>query len=92
VLLEPGDWQFDYGLIYSIQQFDFPLLKALPNGPGPADDQVIVTQTDFNRRVLFVPFAFRYGWSDRVQLYANVPVGYRNTELATSPVTDPKYT
>jgi hypothetical protein len=75
-LLRPGQWQFDHGLVYALQEFDFPVLV----GGNPA-------RADLRSRALFVPLAVRYGWNRRTQLFANLPVGWANTELAT-PVGD----
>ena len=75
-LLRPGQWQLDYGLVYALQEFDFPVLI----GGNPA-------RADLRSRALFVPLAVRYGWNRRTQLFANLPVGWANTELAT-PVGD----
>ncbi|MDG2222503.1 MAG: hypothetical protein P8L85_14085 [Rubripirellula sp.] len=76
-LLRPGQWQFDYGLVYALQEFNFPVLI----GANPA-------RADLRSRALFVPLAVRYGWNRRTQLFANLPVGWANTELATPVVDD----
>lgn len=78
VLLGAGEWQFDYGLIYSHQEFDYPTIN-----------NAILTRADLTRRQLFVPLAFRHGITDYLQSYINVPLGYSHSELATSPQTDP---
>jgi hypothetical protein len=78
VLLRAGEWQFDYGFYYFNSEFDFPAV----NGG-------FLTRADLVRRQFVVPFAFRYGWSDRLQLFTNVPVGWRHNEIVTSPLTDP---
>ena len=36
----------------------------------------------FRQRLLEVPLAVRYGWSDRVQLFLNAPVGWSHSELS----------
>lgn len=76
VLLKPGDWQVDIGLVYSYQQNDVPL--ALLDGGGNISD---VVEAQVRQRELFIPFAFRYGWTKKTQLFINVPVGWANTEL-----------
>lgn len=35
------------------------------------------------RRAVLIPFALRYGWNCRTQLFANLPVGWADTEVAT---------
>ncbi len=75
-LLRPGQWQYDYGLTYALQEFDFPVeIGGLP------------ARADLRQRALYVPLAVRYGWNRRTQLFANLPVGWADTELAT-PVQD----
>lgn len=75
-LLRPGQWQYDYGFVYALQEFDFPVHI----GGNPA-------RADLRRRTWFVPLAVRYGWNRRTQLFVNLPVGWSDTELAT-PVDD----
>jgi len=75
-LLGPGQWQYDYGFVYALQEFDFPILI----GGNPA-------RADLRRRTWYVPLAVRYGWNRRTQLFANMPVGWSDTELAT-PIDD----
>lgn len=75
-LLREGQWQFDYGFVYALQEFDFPVHI----GGNPA-------RADLRRRSWFVPLAVRYGWNRRTQLFLNLPVGWSDTELAT-PIDD----
>ena len=75
-LLRPGQWQRDCGLVYALQEFDFPAVI----GSSPA-------RADVRSRALFVPLAVRYGWDSRTQLFANLPVGWADTEIST-PVFD----
>ena len=72
-LLEAGQWQVDYGLVYFLQESDFPTLVGLN-----------LDRADVRRRAWLSPFALRYGWNDRTQLFANLPVGFTDTETATS--------
>jgi hypothetical protein len=85
VLLAPGAWQADTGLIYTLFENDFPV---------PVFDPVTGDMTDVieglvRRRLLYTPLAVRYGWSKNVQLFANLPVGYSNTQFSTFGVSDP---
>ena len=77
VLLQPGDWQFDVGLVYSYQQNDIPV--ALLDGMGDITD---VVEGQVRQRELFIPFAARYGATERIQLFINAPVGWANTEFS----------
>lgn len=76
VLLRPGDWQFDYGLVYSLFQDDVPV--ALLADDGTVED---VDEATARRRLLYIPFEVRYGLSRRVQLYAALPIGWSNSEF-----------
>lgn len=70
-LLSRGQWQIDYGLVYALQEFDFPDLV----GPN-------LVRTDVRRRAWFTPLAVRYGFRDDIQLFANLPLGWSQTEVA----------
>ncbi len=75
ILLQPGEWQFDYGLAYQIAETHFPELLV----PGPG-----VIRTDVKQRLLFAPFAFRLGVTERMQVYTNIPVVWSHNEVANS--------
>lgn len=77
VLLDPGQWQFDYGLTYSVLDNHFP--TAIVDGGG---DIVGVADTRLRQRQLIMPLAFRYGLSESIQLFTNLPVGWANTEVS----------
>lgn len=78
VLLPAGEWQFDYGISYFTSDFDYPVVN---NGN--------VVRADLVRRQFVVPFALRYGWTDRLQLFTTIPVGWRHNEIVTSSISDP---
>ena len=78
VLLQPGQFQFDTGFFYLLQQFNFPTIN---NGN--------LVRGDLTRRQLVAPLAVRYGWSERIQLFAYVPLGWRDTSFATNSISDP---
>jgi hypothetical protein len=80
VLLKPGEWQFDIGLVYSYQQNDIPIV--LVDGMANIDD---VIEGQIRQRELFIPFAVRYGATERIQLFVNAPVGWASTELSFVP-------
>lgn len=73
VLLDPGQWQMDVGLVYAKADYDFPISLS-PSG---------VARADLKRRALFVPFALRYGLTDRIQLSSSLPVGWSHQEFSS---------
>lgn len=77
VLLEAGKWQVDWGIWYIHFTDDFPV--AVTNGAG---DVTGVLPGNVRRRLLFSPFAFRYGLTDRIQLFGFLPVGWSNTQTS----------
>lgn len=72
-LLAKGQFQFDCGLIYTLQEYNFPVLA-----PGPG-----VVRANIRRRSINVPLAMRYGWNEQTQLFINAPVGWSNSEIGT---------
>jgi hypothetical protein len=77
VLLEAGDWQFDAGGVYTLFDNDVPI-PIFENGT-----LTNVVEGLQRRRLLYVPFAARYGLTDRCQLFAFLPVGWENTQFST---------
>ncbi len=73
VLLQPGQWQMDLGLVYAKDDYDFPITLN-PSG---------VARADIRRRSLFVPFALRYGLTDRIQLSGSLPIGWSHQEVSS---------
>jgi len=82
VLLDPGAWQFDTGFAYALFDNDFTL--PITSGGNVVD----VTEAHLRRRILFTPLALRYGWSENIQVYGFLPVGYSNTQLSTIGASD----
>jgi Putative MetA-pathway of phenol degradation len=75
-LLKPGEYQFDIGFAYTLFENDLPVyLDGVP-------DPDFVTEGRLRLRQMFVPFALRYGLTDRVQLFVNAPVGWSNAEFS----------
>ena len=72
VLLKPCEWQMDVGLSYLVYDHYFT---------GIAPPGVLVDER-LRQRLLLLPLEVRYGWSDRVQLFANMPFGWANTEIS----------
>ncbi|MEW4452147.1 hypothetical protein AB1L30_05620 [Bremerella sp. JC817] len=73
VLLQPGQWQMDLGLAYAKDDYDFPITVA-PSG---------VARANIRRRTLQVPFALRYGLTDRIQLSGSLPIGWSHQEYSS---------
>lgn len=69
-LLQPGQWQFDYGIAYSINEVEVPTLF------GP-----FLTEEAYQIRNLNSIIGFRYGISDRLQWFGNTTVGWQSTEV-----------
>lgn len=75
-LLAKGECQFDMGFVYSMYENDIPILfDNTPDPDGIAEGRVLV-------RTMTVPFALRYGLTDRVQLFVNAPVGWSRGEVS----------
>lgn len=78
VLLKPGAWQFDTGFVYTLFTNDFPV--PIFDGGGVIEN---VVEGEVRRRLLWTPLAVRYGFRKNIQLFANLPVGFSNTQLST---------
>ncbi len=65
VLIKQGQWQFDTGAAYGTLE---TTAATVYNGN--------LVNENLHRRLGYVPVQLRYGLTDRVQLFANVPVGY----------------
>ncbi len=79
VLLEPGQLQVDYGLIYTMVENEFPV--AVTDGGGVVTGAV---RGRVRPRTLTVPFQARYGLNELAQLFIDVPVGWNGAELSFS--------
>lgn len=78
-LLKPRQWQFDYGLTYSILETDFPVL--LPPGPVVGPDPVLTNEL-VKFRTADALLGFRYGITERLQWAGSTTVGWQGTEFA----------
>ena len=77
VLLDPGQFQFDYGVTYTKFDLPVPVVLSTPSGN-------VVELAQFRAREMRLPFEIRYGLARRVQLFVNVPFGWANTEFSLS--------
>lgn len=84
VLLAEGAWQFDTGLVYTLFENSFPV----PVIDEITGDVVGVVDGQVRRRLLYTPLATRYGLTRNIQVFANLPMGYSNTQLSTFGVSD----
>ncbi len=75
VLLHCGEWQFDVGFQYLIFSHDFTQLSQVGNLISAVDSRE-------TRRLMIAPFDARYGISDSLQAFADVPFGWSNTEIS----------
>jgi hypothetical protein len=78
ILLKPGQWQFDWGLSYSV--FNFNAAVPIVNHSGAV---VGVANERERLQLMTIPFAARYGICDGLQAYVNAPLGWSNTEITT---------
>ncbi len=72
VLLDPGQCQIDFGVVYQLNDLLAPVV-----------DQGQLVNLRIRRRQIFAPLTLRYGWSPRLQLFGVLPVGWSHVELAT---------
>jgi hypothetical protein len=84
VLLAEGAWQFDTGLVYTLFENIFPV----PVFDEVTGDLVGVADGQVRRRLLYTPLATRYGLTKNIQVFANLPMGWSNTQLSTFGVSD----
>jgi len=78
VLLNPGQFQFDYGLIYVKNTQPLPI-SLFPSG---------VAAAEIEQRSLQVPLAVRYGWKEDIQLSAALPVGWSQSQFSSNGLFD----
>ncbi len=76
VLMESGQWQFDFGISYS--QFD----AEVP------DSVVAGREIRIRQRFLIMPLTARYGWNERLQFFTTLPFGWTNSELSSPGISE----
>lgn len=77
ILIGAGKSQFDYGFNYTHFENDVPVAQVNELG-----EVVGVTEGTVYQRLLFSPFGYRYGISDRWQFNAYLPIGWASTQFA----------
>jgi hypothetical protein len=77
VLIGAGKCQFDYGVNYTLFEDDLPAAQV--DGSG---NIVGVTEATVRQRLIYSPFGYRYGLSERWQFNAYLPVGWANTQFS----------
>lgn len=75
VLLKQGQHMLDLGAVYSVNQYNFPVVVP----PG------VVTEASVQDRNMYVPFALRYGLTDSLQAQVFVPVGFSSEQFDVIP-------
>jgi len=78
VLLEPGEMQCDFGVVYQLIENDFTVVDT-------STSQLV--EANFKQRQLLVPLEIRYGLTRRAQFFVGAPVGWAHTEFATQTFT-----
>jgi len=86
VLLDRGERQIDIGMQYAVAD-GLSLNTFQGQAPPPADDTVLLTGR-VRQRLLIVPIEFRYGLTDNIQVFCNIPFGWANSEVAVTGVFD----
>ncbi len=71
VLLKKGQWMFDMGLVYSLEQAEIPTI--IPPGA--------LTEAKVTQRSVYSPFALRYGVTDNLQAQVYLPVGFSSEKI-----------
>ncbi len=82
VLIGQGKCQFDFGLNYVHFENFQPVPQFDSNG-----EIANVVQGRSVRRLLYSPFGYRYGLTDRLQFNAFLPVGWANTQFSITGAT-----
>lgn len=79
VLLDKGERQIDVALVYTIAD-GILYQPVLVSTPGP--NTVVVSPVRARQRLLIAPIEFRYGLTDNIQTFCNMPFGWADSELA----------
>ena len=88
VLLDPGERQIDVGMEYAV--VDGFVFNVGADASPPAGDNVTLTFRA-RQRLLLCPLTWRYGLSENVQVFQNIPFGWSNSEFALSGTAPPAF-
>lgn len=72
VLLQPGQWQFDWGVQYAMQERFRPTILS----------NVLLSQARYRDRRITSPFALRTGLDECTQAFLSMPVGFGHLEVS----------
>jgi hypothetical protein len=81
VLLPAGQWQCDISFSYTLFQHNYTALTQAGNDLLPVDSRL-------TRRLMLLPLDVRYGITDRLQGFVDVPFGWSNTEYSEAGFVD----
>ena len=77
ILLEPGQYQFEYGLRYSVDNNSYALAGLLQEGTS----QVQVVNANQKRQLVSTPLEFRIGLQENLQGFLSLPIGWSAQSL-----------
>lgn len=75
ILLDPGEYQIEWGIQYLQDSSDFTLAQVMGNS-------LVVAEAKRRARVLMTPVEFRYGISPALQANVNIPWGFSSSEFS----------
>jgi hypothetical protein len=86
VLLDKGERQIDIGFSYNIA--DGLVLQPQQIDQAPDPDALVISTIKARQRLFVIPIEFRYGLTDNIQVFCNIPFGWANAELAVPGLVD----
>lgn len=80
ILLEPGQYQFEYGLRYSVDNNSYALTGLLQDGTN----SVQVINASQKRQLVSSPLEMRFGIQENLQGFITLPIGWSAQSLTAS--------
>lgn len=77
ILLEPGEYQVEYGVLYGVDASTIPIGTLT----GENSDQLQIGNANQKRQQLLLPLEFRCGVWEDTQGFLSIPIGYSNSSL-----------
>lgn len=77
ILLEPGEYQVEYGVRYGVDNSTIPIGSLT----GENSDQLQIGNASQKRQQLLAPLEFRCGLWEDTQGFLSMPIGYSNSSL-----------